>query len=240
MPQAIDDLVRTRAVSASDKLVFAEMDSRGRVVDTRLLGQLLERAERIGAALAERLQPGSRVFLMGPSSLELVDCAFACAFARMVPVRVEGTNVAAVGTAKAALASGAEMRRARITLSAVEGLSHLPVLSKNAKPRKQLMLTAHPDDSFFYPLSHRQMLARARTWADRRGIEQGASVACWQEIGSMPWWMHALAAMDRTAFVLQGPAVDHRSRNAWLATIRRLGLSHASEDVTGLRMALEA
>uniref|UniRef100_A0A7E4W3K9 AMP-binding domain-containing protein n=1 Tax=Panagrellus redivivus TaxID=6233 RepID=A0A7E4W3K9_PANRE len=99
-PIYLIDILRQRATTTSDHVLFTLMNSRGAEADSLNCGQLLKKAERIGALLLDKghLNPGDHVALIFPPGLELVTAFYGCLAAGLVPVCIRppsATNLSA-------------------------------------------------------------------------------------------------------------------------------------------------
>lgn len=74
------DLLRQRAQSSPDHVLFTLMNSRGTEVESITCSQLLKKAERIGLLLIDkgRLNPGDHVALIFPPGIDLIAAFYGC------------------------------------------------------------------------------------------------------------------------------------------------------------------
>ena len=99
-PVYLIDILRQRAQQTPDHLMFTLINSKGIEVDSLNCGQLLKKAERIGALLLDKghLSVGDHVALIFPPGLELITAFYGCLAAGLIPVCIRppsSSNLAA-------------------------------------------------------------------------------------------------------------------------------------------------
>ena len=86
----ISEILRLRAHSTSDHLLFTLLNSKGTETQTVTCSQLHKKAERIARLLVEkdRLNTGDHVALIYPPGVELIAAFYGCLYVGVVPVTI--------------------------------------------------------------------------------------------------------------------------------------------------------
>lgn len=88
--QFISQILRWRAQSTSEHVIFTLLNSKGAVAKTLTCLELHKRAERIGTLLLEkgRVNTGDHVALIFPPGVELICAFYGCLYVGCVPVTI--------------------------------------------------------------------------------------------------------------------------------------------------------
>ncbi|XP_066148152.1 disco-interacting protein 2 homolog A isoform X5 [Euwallacea fornicatus] len=88
--QMIAEILRWRAQSTSDHVLFTLLNSKGAVARALSCSELHKKAERIGNLLVEkgRIKPGDHVALIFPPGLDLICAFYGCLYVGAVPVTI--------------------------------------------------------------------------------------------------------------------------------------------------------
>ena len=90
--ETLADLIAFRAADSRDALAFRMLDGAGHVSASATYAEIAARAAHGAHVLAERVIPGSRVLLVGQTSIDWVGWFLACALANVVAVPVSHGN----------------------------------------------------------------------------------------------------------------------------------------------------
>nr|XP_024219685.1 disco-interacting protein 2 [Halyomorpha halys] len=88
--QFISEILRWRAISTSEHLIFTLLNSKGGVAGVLTCSQLHKRAERVGSLLLERakINTGDHVALIFPPGIDLISAFYGCLYVGAVPVTI--------------------------------------------------------------------------------------------------------------------------------------------------------
>ncbi|XP_055854104.1 disco-interacting protein 2 isoform X6 [Episyrphus balteatus] len=88
--QLITGVLRWRANSAPDHVLYTLLNSKGAVAKTLTCSELHKRAEKIAALLQERgkIEPGDHVALIFPPGLDLICAFYGCLYLGAVPITI--------------------------------------------------------------------------------------------------------------------------------------------------------
>ncbi|XP_034255252.1 disco-interacting protein 2 isoform X3 [Thrips palmi] len=88
--QFISEILKWRAQSSSEHVIFTLLNSKGAVAMTLSCSQLHKKAERIGALLVEkgRINTGDHVALIFPPGIDLICAFYGCLYVGAVPVTI--------------------------------------------------------------------------------------------------------------------------------------------------------
>lgn len=88
--QFISEILKWRAQSSSEHVIFTLLNSKGAVAMTLSCSQLHKKAERIGALLIEkgRINTGDHVALIFPPGIDLICAFYGCLYVGAVPVTI--------------------------------------------------------------------------------------------------------------------------------------------------------
>ncbi|KAK3918800.1 Disco-interacting protein 2 [Frankliniella fusca] len=88
--QFIGEILKWRAQSSSEHVIFTLLNSKGAVAMTLSCSQLHKKAERIGALLIEkgRINTGDHVALIFPPGIDLICAFYGCLYVGAVPVTI--------------------------------------------------------------------------------------------------------------------------------------------------------
>lgn len=88
--QFISEILKWRAVSTSEHVIFTLLNSKGGVAATLTCSQLHKRAERVGSLLLERakINTGDHVALIFPPGIDLICAFYGCLYVGAVPVTI--------------------------------------------------------------------------------------------------------------------------------------------------------
>ncbi len=84
--ETLIDVLRRRAETTPERIVFTWLEDGEREAGTRSLGELDTRARAIGARVAESVAPGERALLLYDQGLSFIDALFGCLYAGVIPV----------------------------------------------------------------------------------------------------------------------------------------------------------
>ncbi|XP_072744169.1 disco-interacting protein 2 homolog C isoform X4 [Anoplolepis gracilipes] len=88
--QFISEILRWRAVSTSDHVIFTSLNAKGAVATSLSCSQLHKKAERIGNLLLDRgrINTGDHVALIFPPGTDLICAFYGCLYVGVVPVTI--------------------------------------------------------------------------------------------------------------------------------------------------------
>ncbi|XP_075229172.1 disco-interacting protein 2 isoform X3 [Lycorma delicatula] len=88
--QFISEILKWRAVSTSEHVIFTLLNSKGGVAGLLTCSQLHKRAERVGSLLLERakINTGDHVALIFPPGIDLICAFYGCLYVGAVPVTI--------------------------------------------------------------------------------------------------------------------------------------------------------
>jgi len=88
--QFISEILRWRAVSTSDHVIFTSLNAKGAVATSLSCSQLHKKAERIGNLLLDRgrVNTGDHVALIFPPGTDLICAFYGCLYVGAVPVTI--------------------------------------------------------------------------------------------------------------------------------------------------------
>lgn len=88
--QFISEILRWRAVSTSDHVIFTSLNAKGAVATSLSCSQLHKKAERIGNLLLDRgrINTGDHVALIFPPGTDLICAFYGCLYVGAVPVTI--------------------------------------------------------------------------------------------------------------------------------------------------------
>ncbi|XP_054273806.1 disco-interacting protein 2 homolog C-like isoform X2 [Macrosteles quadrilineatus] len=88
--QFISEILRWRAVSTSEHVIFTLLNAKGGVAQLLTCSQLHKRAERVGSLLLERakINTGDHVALIFPPGIDLICAFYGCLYVGAVPVTI--------------------------------------------------------------------------------------------------------------------------------------------------------
>ncbi|XP_074115177.1 disco-interacting protein 2 isoform X2 [Cotesia typhae] len=88
--QFISEILRWRAVSTSDHIIFTSLNAKGAVATSLSCSQLHKKAERIGNLLLDRgrINTGDHVALIFPPGTDLICAFYGCLYVGAVPVTI--------------------------------------------------------------------------------------------------------------------------------------------------------
>ncbi|XP_073975314.1 disco-interacting protein 2 isoform X12 [Rhodnius prolixus] len=88
--QFISEILRWRAISTSEHVIFTLLNSKGGVAGVLTCSQLHKRAERVGSLLLERakINTGDHVALIFPPGIDLICAFYGCLYVGAVPVTI--------------------------------------------------------------------------------------------------------------------------------------------------------
>ncbi|KAG8335062.1 beta transducin [Homalodisca vitripennis] len=88
--QFISEILRWRAVSTSEHVIFTLLNAKGGVAQLLSCSQLHKRAERVGSLLLERakINTGDHVALIFPPGIDLICAFYGCLYVGAVPVTI--------------------------------------------------------------------------------------------------------------------------------------------------------
>ncbi|KAG7211522.1 hypothetical protein KM043_010788 [Ampulex compressa] len=88
--QFISEILRWRAISTSDHVIFTSLNSKGAVANSLSCSQLHKKAERIGNLLLDRgrINTGDHVALIFPPGTDLICAFYGCLYVGAVPVTI--------------------------------------------------------------------------------------------------------------------------------------------------------
>eukprot|EP00117_Sycon_ciliatum_P046204 scpid7388/ scgid33116/ Disco-interacting protein 2 homolog B len=88
--QYLSEVLRWRAQSSPDHILYTTVNERGQASKTLNCSQLLKRAERVGAYIADKanLSSGDHVVLLYPAGFDLIIAFYACLLYGFIPVVV--------------------------------------------------------------------------------------------------------------------------------------------------------
>jgi len=88
--QFISEILRWRAVSTSDHVIFSSLNAKGAVATSLSCSQLHKKAERIGNLLLDRgrINTGDHVALIFPPGTDLICAFYGCLYVGAVPVTI--------------------------------------------------------------------------------------------------------------------------------------------------------
>ncbi|XP_034938884.1 disco-interacting protein 2 homolog A isoform X2 [Chelonus insularis] len=88
--QFISEILRWRAVSTSDHVIFTSLNSKGAIATSLSCSQLHKKAERIGNLLLDRgrINTGDHVALIFPPGTDLICAFYGCLYVGAVPVTI--------------------------------------------------------------------------------------------------------------------------------------------------------
>ncbi|XP_015585817.1 disco-interacting protein 2 isoform X3 [Cephus cinctus] len=88
--QFISEILRWRAISTSDHLIFTSLNAKGAIATSLTCSQLHKKAERIGNLLLDRgrINTGDHVALIFPPGTDLICAFYGCLYVGAVPVTI--------------------------------------------------------------------------------------------------------------------------------------------------------
>merc|ERR1719189_1129350 len=151
----ISEILRLRAHSTSDHLLFTLLNSKGTETQTLTCSQLHKKAERIARLLIEkdRLNTGDHVALIYPPGVELIAAFYGCLYVGVVPVTIRPPHpqnlqttlptvrmVVDVSKSVVILSSGPiiKLLKSKEASNVVDIKSWPPTLDTDELPRKKL------------------------------------------------------------------------------------------------------
>ncbi|TDG53237.1 hypothetical protein AWZ03_000052 [Drosophila navojoa] len=89
-PQLITGVLRWRANTSPDHIIFTLLNSKGAIAKTLTCSELHKRAEKIAALLQERgkIEPGDHVALIFPPGLDLLCAFYGCLYLGAIPITI--------------------------------------------------------------------------------------------------------------------------------------------------------
>ncbi|KRF97799.1 uncharacterized protein Dwil_GK17656, isoform B [Drosophila willistoni] len=89
-PQLITGVLRWRANTSPDHIIFTLLNSKGAIAKTITCSELHKRAEKIAALLQERgkIDPGDHVALIFPPGLDLLCAFYGCLYLGAIPITI--------------------------------------------------------------------------------------------------------------------------------------------------------